>query len=647
MNKCKHNNQGFEEYYQKLNKLRPADRGFYKFLYNCSNPINTAASRIRNDQFFKRMKRKYSNTLVTKETSKKKHRLKQNQKKETETEKEKEKEKDTDDLFNNLPSQKRRSKRGVSLFKMDGDHSRKRKNSEKPRKQEKEKKTGKEIEKKKRKRKNFEEPKQHKQKKEKASISKNSKKVSKHQKKKINKIKAKTEPNFKKAPSFSNNINSKSESGSDKENKFENDKQHRLRRTHDYKGWCWDKQKAFDSFGINNNLYYFRFNHPSEKGKFGRLSKEEEMLFVRRMKTYGLNCGWGNFSKGIPGRVGFNCSSYFRDKLLCDDKFSKLYGEKHERVDGKLNRIHGNRKYWHKFRTEDQQESSTLKNRERERKTKDKRRKEKRRGKRIEKKKKRLKNREKRRSEKKIEKRKEKEKEKEKEKGKGKGRRNNQIENSHQKTQAQSNTNLKEKVVSANIDENKKEEDHKEEQQQDLTEKVIVKNEQESKTQSKKVPVFEKKGVGTEDFGNESKGTILNYEKGATHNNKVNGGVTEYGFVPLKLPKYVKGLLNFAKPDEYINPLPGFIDQITNKEVKRPTLSPTGYVFDYDTWEKVLKIKPQNCCPITRCIVFKRQLIVLTMNNIEKYFSDIVNINSDDFHIKKKSKKFLNKKNEK
>lgn len=76
------------------------------------------------------------------------------------------------------------------------------------------------------------------------------------------------------------------------------------------------------------------------------------------------------------------------------------------------------------------------------------------------------------------------------------------------------------------------------------------------------------------------------------------------------------------------NPLPGFIDAITQVEVIRPAISPYGHVLSYDTWLKcLLNGDRKNTCPLTNQPLHKRQLIFLTFENIEMYRDKIRQIN--------------------
>jgi len=59
----------------------------------------------------------------------------------------------------------------------------------------------------------------------------------------------------------------------------------------------------------------------------------------------------------------------------------------------------------------------------------------------------------------------------------------------------------------------------------------------------------------------------------------------------------------------YANPLPGFIDPITQEEVLQPTISPFGHVLGYQTWLRVLdEVEPKNTCPFTKQTIFKKKI---------------------------------------
>ena len=70
--------------------------------------------------------------------------------------------------------------------------------------------------------------------------------------------------------------------------------------------------KAFKEIDENPNAYYYRFNAPGEAQRNGQWSKAEEKEFFERMKQVPVNSQWGIFSMTIPGRVGYQCSNFYR-----------------------------------------------------------------------------------------------------------------------------------------------------------------------------------------------------------------------------------------------------------------------------------------------------------------------------------------------
>ena len=74
-----------------------------------------------------------------------------------------------------------------------------------------------------------------------------------------------------------------------------------------------------------------------------------------------------------------------------------------------------------------------------------------------------------------------------------------------------------------------------------------------------------------------------------------------------------------------LNPIPGYIDQITMQPMTMPALSPDGYVLDYSTWIKLLNEKKVN--PFTQNhMKSKRELIILSQENFFALKDSIVNL---------------------
>jgi hypothetical protein len=74
-----------------------------------------------------------------------------------------------------------------------------------------------------------------------------------------------------------------------------------------------------------------------------------------------------------------------------------------------------------------------------------------------------------------------------------------------------------------------------------------------------------------------------------------------------------------------MNPMPDANDPLTGEKMRVPTMSPDGYVFDYNSWIKTRKSDCVN--PYTRDIVKKRDLIVLTTENFDQFKDKIRQIN--------------------
>ena len=82
-----------------------------------------------------------------------------------------------------------------------------------------------------------------------------------------------------------------------------------------YEGWSEARIKAWKNREKNENQYYYRFNEPGEMQANGKWTDEEHQKFmdiIASLPGGKANYEWGTFSKGIPGRVGYQCSNYYR-----------------------------------------------------------------------------------------------------------------------------------------------------------------------------------------------------------------------------------------------------------------------------------------------------------------------------------------------
>ena len=86
------------------------------------------------------------------------------------------------------------------------------------------------------------------------------------------------------------------------------------------------KAFAMRMMRVNPNAYFYRHNLPGEAAKHGEWSQREIDLFVSIATRFGAGDKWGLFASHVPGRVGYACSSLYRQHcvpngLLLDDNF--------------------------------------------------------------------------------------------------------------------------------------------------------------------------------------------------------------------------------------------------------------------------------------------------------------------------------------
>ncbi|KAJ9061308.1 hypothetical protein DSO57_1021981 [Entomophthora muscae] len=77
-------------------------------------------------------------------------------------------------------------------------------------------------------------------------------------------------------------------------------------------GWSQARITAYQAIHTRPNSYYYRFNAPGEEQRTGPWTNAEKKLFLERVKEHGTDKDWGIFSMTIPGRVGYQCSSFYR-----------------------------------------------------------------------------------------------------------------------------------------------------------------------------------------------------------------------------------------------------------------------------------------------------------------------------------------------
>ncbi|KAI7849564.1 hypothetical protein BDC45DRAFT_520284 [Circinella umbellata] len=79
-----------------------------------------------------------------------------------------------------------------------------------------------------------------------------------------------------------------------------------------FEGWSQARIRAYQMIDQNPNSYYYRFNAPGEIQRKGQWTEEEQKVFYDRLREVGANGQWGIFSMKVPGRVGYQCSNFYR-----------------------------------------------------------------------------------------------------------------------------------------------------------------------------------------------------------------------------------------------------------------------------------------------------------------------------------------------
>lgn len=100
----------------------------------------------------------------------------------------------------------------------------------------------------------------------------------------------------------------------------------------DQSRWSSARKRAWKTIKTNPNSYYYRFNAPGEVQAGGVWNKEEEELFFKRIDEVGVGDNWGIFAMGIPGRVGYQCSNFYRKMI----KEGRIFDSNYQVNNGKL-----------------------------------------------------------------------------------------------------------------------------------------------------------------------------------------------------------------------------------------------------------------------------------------------------------------------
>lgn len=271
-------------------------------------------------------------------------------------------------------------------------------------------------------------------------------------------------------------------------------------------GWSEARKRAYVQRESNPNAYYYRFNDPGEPQKNGKWSDHEKKIFLDLIAKKGVDGQWGIFSRSIPGRVGYQCSNFYRHLI----KEGEIEDPKYVfDKNGKLG-------YLFSSKTMDGEQDPSV------------------------------------------------------------------------APLSSSPSSLSPSSLSSSTS----------------LSSVPLSSSKRIRVQRKKTIGKKRRNADYEDDGDEDDeyipcGSLR--EKNFEDDNKIMAQIS--------------------------NPLPDFIDPITLEPVENPMISANGIVMGRATWSRCLSQTPPNICPLTKVTVHKRDLVLLTPDNIHLYKDKIVNSN--------------------
>jgi hypothetical protein len=81
----------------------------------------------------------------------------------------------------------------------------------------------------------------------------------------------------------------------------------------DFDAWTQCKRDAWSQLSSNPNAFFYRHVLPGEARRNGPWSAEEQAHFIEQLELHPPNSAhWGLFARHIPGRVGYQCSAFYK-----------------------------------------------------------------------------------------------------------------------------------------------------------------------------------------------------------------------------------------------------------------------------------------------------------------------------------------------
>ncbi|KAI9477805.1 MAG: hypothetical protein EXX96DRAFT_568280 [Benjaminiella poitrasii] len=308
-----------------------------------------------------------------------------------------------------------------------------------------------------------------------------------------------------------------------------------------FEGWSQARIRAYQMIDQNPNSYYYRFNAPGEVQRKGQWAADERKLFFKRLEEVGANGQWGIFAMKIPGRVGYQCSNFYRllvetneiqdPNYVLDEKGKAHYLFDKKTADGSTEKT---------FRTHSKHGT-----------------------------------------------------------GRGSG-----IPSSSSASTSTSTTTRRSRATTSTADKKSKKKKRKTrswDSDDDDSEDDFEDYNDDSGTFTLSTRSSRRTRARLET-------TVINDD---TNNNNE------------EEEDEIEESEDERDPE---NPLPGFVDPITLDEVVKPAISIYGHVMGYDSWVRCLTNweGKKNICPLTKKPLTKRDLVILTHENIEEYRDKII-----------------------
>ncbi|KAI8338233.1 hypothetical protein BC941DRAFT_424983 [Chlamydoabsidia padenii] len=389
-----------------------------------------------------------------------------------------------------------------------------------------------------------------------------------------------------------------------------------------FEGWSSARVRAYNQIEQNPNSYYYRFNAPGEIQQKGQWSPEEQKLFFARLDELGANGQWGIFAMTIPGRVGYQCSNFYRllvetGKVKDPNYVLDAKGKAHYLFDKK----NSNGTVEKTFRTHNKQA--------------------------------------------------------------GAGRPTTELPplpDGSQPVVKRRRATVDKKATLANKrkrrargwdSDDEDDEDDLDDDDDDIMTmfddphdtsgsytastrsrtssrrtraRYEVEEEDTSSINNNKENINNNEGIssdessGNNNNNNDSNSNDSNNEDNNDESEINNSNNNSTNNSPTAMEEEEEQVYELEWSDEddfaydedmdFINPLPGFIDPITLDEVEKPAISKYGHVMGYNSWIRCLTNweGKRNICPLTKKPLTKRDLVVLTCENIEEYRNQILNV---------------------